>query len=747
MTEHKGTTEDEKPVKLAGSALVGKRVRTDYGEGNVVSFRDKDQIYEVELCKVESSPHGFLYTPRVPTHIRTQREEIGELNEAYEALEKMRRLNLEMECHQHGVTQVEYDCCTVCLLSSAEEKNKFPRLQRFVDNTRSVIDDVSSNQGSTGVSSRFPRMGLFGSGNHSTNCAATRAEVQDEDSTILRKESAAFSESATSAPNINASDRVNPNPQPSAVAAPAAVSTPASFPRLRSLGLFARTATTMANSDTTVSEEPPQTAAVSTESDDQSTVTPPNSKPAAASNRIVLPRIQKMLDNRQRSSAAPCLICGNPVCSKHSSSNFSKEGITLCKKCECLFEMDFITECISSKDPKERAKRIEYMLDCYDRCLLLLKYSSRHLEQIATSLEEQKATENSVGLGSSTVGILSGVLGLAAAATILSPAGAPLLMASLFFGGGATAVQTGTEAYNYRTEPSRLANRTIALYGMALSILRAASTLRDSMLRVQVPTDVYQAESDSISDTVQHSIENNRTGVRMATNMGRAATLGRVAGAEMGATASASATATRLATTEATVGARGASSLTRASTAAARTIRFARFAGGALSAAVVVLEANSIQNTLKEIRDGNKCDKAEQLREIAKIMAEEDLPTTSDLDEECQAYLEVLATFPVSLPEVMAEEADDDDDISQFPQARCVAEAAIDETTATGTPIVERSEAPSSSASMFSRGSSFVESLTPRIRRPLAQTDEVVAVVVEEEDRGSSASSYFGLLV
>jgi hypothetical protein len=43
------------------------------------------------------------------------------------------------------------------------------------------------------------------------------------------------------------------------------------------------------------------------------------------------------------------------------------------------------------------------------------------------------------------MGVLSGVLGVATAATILTPVGPPLLIASFLFGGSATAVQMSTE--------------------------------------------------------------------------------------------------------------------------------------------------------------------------------------------------------------------------------------------------------------------------------------------------------------
>jgi hypothetical protein len=586
MMDNNDTSSANKKKQPYGLSLVGKTVLTTYGKGIVLGCREEDQyVYEIKLTKqgadADYSPLAILYTRELPTRIKTPQEEAEELNIAYEAQEKMRRMNLEMECFEHGITSVQHDQCTVCLLepnrsTDGSTQNRFPRLQKFVDTARDTAESASAAAvASTDNSNRFPRLrNLWGA-------AAPSTKEQEEK-------------------NYNEADK----------------------------------------------------------------------KPAAktSSQRVVLPRIQKLLDDRQKASAAPCLICGNHICQSHASSNFRKEGITLCLGCERLFELDFIIECVSTPDAAERAKRIDHMVDCYDRCQLLLKYSTQYVEQIAQSLEQQKEKQNRIGLGSSGAGVMSGVLGIAAAASILTPAGPPLLIASLFFGGGATAVQTGSEAYNYFSEPNKLADRIIALHGMILSILRVTSTLRDAMMRDHIRTDVFEAEKTSLSDAVQEKLEKNKAGVLAASNVGRAATLGSVAGVEAGAVATASTVAT--AEVAAGAGARGATIVSRAGTAAARTVRFARFAGGALSAAVLVMEANAIHSTLKEIHKGSPCEKAGYIRAIAEEIRNEDLPTTSELDEECQAYLVVLANRTLPPPEVAAVEATGTV-IQDYPEAEC----------------------------------------------------------------------------
>jgi hypothetical protein len=528
---------------------VGEDVDTAYGCGKVVAYRGTDGMYVVKLKRngghVNGRDFATLYSKEIHVLSAAEKQEISkknamDLNDAYQSMEKMRRLNLEMECFELGITaKVDFEQCTTCLMTKTQEASRFPRLQKIVD------------QATASESTRFPRIrSLWG----------------------------------------KSKDDIKPK---------------------------------------------------------------------------VLPRIQSVMDvldeRRKKASASECLICAAPSCNQHSSADFRKEGITLCHSCERLFELNFIVDCVSTADATDRAKHIDHMIDLYDRSLLLLKYSSVYIETIARNLEQKKEQQNKIGLGGSSVGMVSGVLGVAAAVTILTPAGPPLLIASLLFGGSATAVQTGSDAMNYFSEPHKLADRIIALHGMLHSILRVTGTLRDAMLRDHIRTDAYLAENAPLTEQMQKTVEKNRAGILAGANMSRSVTLGGAAAVETGAVAGAEV---------GIIGARAGSSLSRAGTAAARTIRFARFAGGALSAAILVLEANAIHSILKDLRSGNPCDKARTIRKILEEL--EELPSTTDLDAECQAYLKALANRRVPpAEEVVAVVAPPEEVAGDLPVAEC----------------------------------------------------------------------------
>jgi len=270
----------------------------------------------------------------------------------------------------------------------------------------------------------------------------------------------------------------------------------------------------------------------------------------AATNRpVVGHRIRRLLP---RNKSAPCLTCGTPVCPRHRSQDFNREDISICCECSQLFSLGFITD--GANDPQQCLKQqINHTLDVYDRTLLMLRYSCRYIDEIANVLEGHTKRNNRVGLGSSATGIVSGITGVAAAATIFTPVGPPLLIASILFGGGATAAAAGSEAVNYRCEPNKMANKIIALHGIVKSIFRLAAA-----------TDYGDEDTAANPDNV----------------------------------GSRSNSSTRLHWTRATM----------------NTLK--PLTAGTLSAVSIVTEAREMKSVVQKIRAGSPCEKAQVLNKI-----------------------------------------------------------------------------------------------------------------------------------
>lgn len=94
----------------------GNKVITSYGEGVVTKTRPEDGVCVVQL------PFGKVYTtPDVYPMRKTM--STSEINEAFEATEKMRKLNLEVQCNELGI-RCDHSMCRMCLLASAQTEAK-----------------------------------------------------------------------------------------------------------------------------------------------------------------------------------------------------------------------------------------------------------------------------------------------------------------------------------------------------------------------------------------------------------------------------------------------------------------------------------------------------------------------------------------------------------------------------------------------------------------------------------------------
>ena len=336
----------------------------------------------------------------------------------------------------------------------------------------------------------------------------------------------------------------------------------------------------------------------------------------------------------------PCLTCGHPVCKKHQSSTFSTSSIRICEPCAQLFELDFLVDVITTtaSNTAECRKKVNQMVDCYDRAKLLLFFTSQYTDQIAEALEHSTVRSNKIGVGSSATGMVSGMAGVVGCGALLFPpvaaVGIPLLISSLVFGGAATAAQTGDAAVQYFSEPNKLADKMVTLHGMMLSLLRISEVLSYGLLKDH---DDLDGDSDdrrkALADEIHALLEKHGVATKGVKGLRTAVVGGTVAaaGAEISATS--------IATTSATVAGRSSRFFGRVGTTAASSARFIPIAGGILSAACVVVEGKELKKTVSKINEGNPCEKAEQIRSIRDEM--DKFPDSSVIADECRRVFEI----------------------------------------------------------------------------------------------------------
>lgn len=325
------------------------------------------------------------------------------------------------------------------------------------------------------------------------------------------------------------------------------------------------------------------------------------------------------------SKASACFTCGTPVCKRHRSSEFGKQNIDLCLDCANLFSTNYLLNHVvdvgsrrnnkshsnssgddgqkqspADDDELDAKKRVNNMLDVYDRSLLVLRYSIQYIEEVALALRTITSRHNRIGLGSSATGFVAGGLGVAAACTIWTPVGPPLLLASILFGGGATAVNAGSEAVNYRCEPNKMADRILTLHAIVTSIAQLPGVM-DHRIMMRVEQEVHQQQCE-------HDVVNGE-GIGQPTDQSTI-TLSSQSRHE------------------------GQSQLhwTRTAMNGLKPLTM-----GALSAVSIVTEAREMKRAVDKIRAGNPCDKAERLLAVKDDIKH--IPNTEDLAHQLHLIL------------------------------------------------------------------------------------------------------------
>jgi hypothetical protein len=207
---------------------------------------------------------------------------------------------------------------------------------------------------------------------------------------------------------------------------------------------------------------------------------------------------KRILQRPKLKKPKPCLMCGSPTCVQHADKAFKQSKVIICTECSPLFSLDFVIECVAHKhntdDPEAAQKQrhqIKHMIDVYDRVRLMLEYTAQFIDEIADALEKMSKKEDRIGLGCNTSGVASGMAGVAAAACFVTPAGPPLLIASLLFSGVSQLTSTGSKMVNYYSTPNRIAFKIISLYNVCKSVLTVTTVLRDALLKDHINLEKY----------------------------------------------------------------------------------------------------------------------------------------------------------------------------------------------------------------------------------------------------------------
>ncbi|KAL3794500.1 hypothetical protein HJC23_013501 [Cyclotella cryptica] len=546
-----------------------------------------------------------------------------ELNVALESLEAMRRANLEVEFSAScKAAKVDHERCTFC--------------------QRDQVRQAASNAAVAAVPQDVREAAEAGLGGRLRDVKLDGRRIRSFRQRFMSKSATSFEADSSHDPHVDNSDAYQVDKQTSHI-----------------VNVQHELHSTESCPDRLENDQP-QTNAQSTATATATTI--------ESSNNGTLETKSRKITLRRMPRA--CLTCGHPTCSKHISNAFSTHHIHICQNCAFLFELDFLVDVIAQASQQQNQhdnddnnynnnnmqqcqERVNEIIDCYDRAKLLLIYTSQYADDISTGLQSRTEKSNKIGVGANASGIVSGITGIVGAGALLFPpvaaAGVPILIASLVFGGGATAAHTGDyAAVKYWSEPNMLADKMVLLHGMCLSLLRIVEVLNFELSKRLGYDESNSTKQENNAERVDGDQNGSSNSGEEQTNGERQMlardirTLLEKHGVNTKLGKQAITAGTNI--TGSNVACRHSRFLGRVGATAANSFRFVPLAGGMLSAASLVVEANEIKKTLARMNEGNPCEKSIQISEIKDEVGK--LPDASLIAGECKRVFEEAKREP-----------------------------------------------------------------------------------------------------
>jgi len=272
------------------------------------------------------------------------------------------------------------------------------------------------------------------------------------------------------------------------------------------------------------------------------------------------------------------------------------------------------------------AGRIKRLNRSYLRLLVHLSHSVPALApELCRILQEKESKRQKVKLGSSAASVASGAMAIAGAATIMTPVGAPLLLAAFATGGTSTAVEIGSAAARYWSpkEAEKAARKIVGWHGTCVRILSILEGVRLKLLKEhrRLTTDQHRIAYDLRSkkshiDTLQKGLFSTKVAV---------------AGVQVGSYA-------------------GISGAQYLNGTLSSSLQMTPVVGTAISAGTMALSAHSIKSTLRDMKKPNVM--AAVLRQVERSFATN---VPASIDRDVELLLDVVddirrASLPADLP-------------------------------------------------------------------------------------------------
>ena len=179
-----------------------------------------------------------------------------------------------------------------------------------------------------------------------------------------------------------------------------------------------------------------------------------------------------------------CDVCGNPVCPYHKTLS-GQEHFTMCVDCSC--DLNQVEHQLNAHHP-DVIDSLDRLLCYYTRMTVNLAYFVPYVNAIVRHLTAKQRMNSQISLGTSGLGFVGAALGVAGAASMLTPAGPAVLIAACVTSATSGTLQLTHSGYNTflsSKQANQLADRIVGWHGLCLGILGHLEQLRQDLLAEQ----------------------------------------------------------------------------------------------------------------------------------------------------------------------------------------------------------------------------------------------------------------------
>eukprot|EP00980_Cylindrotheca_fusiformis_P022550 scaffold9435_cov137-Cylindrotheca_fusiformis.AAC.6 len=193
-----------------------------------------------------------------------------------------------------------------------------------------------------------------------------------------------------------------------------------------------------------------------------------------------------------------CDVCGNLICKFHDrqQQKGGEDNFHMCV--DCAFDLNQVEHQLNAYHP-HALQNLERLLHLYTRMCIQFSFWLPYVPQLCSQIFQRQRKNAKISLGTTGLGFVGAALGVAGAATMLTPAGPAILIAAMATSatsGTLQATHQGYDRYFASKVTHEISDRLIGWHGLCCGILQTMEQLRKDLLAERMHYTSYATLSN-----------------------------------------------------------------------------------------------------------------------------------------------------------------------------------------------------------------------------------------------------------